>query len=416
LPAGIDCFTPELIAIISEQLGCDDILNLRLGNRFLRDSSLMFFINRFFRRRVHLLSRPSLLVLLDISRHPFFGPSIKTVVISPDHLTPDRLHDELHSSPYWDWAPDSQSAKEREEYQRRIIEQNYFQLTGLDTAYLTRISLNASNCRSVFVDDRERPWGAAITKRETGLYPSSSIESDYSKIYLRKTVLTVFTAVSASEVPITTLGIKNGNERVHVHPRMLLLPASCLDHVPWVATLTMLQLTLDPGYEDVPQIWSKPLGEFIMHFPHLECLDLYFDTRVEQPSFNVLSQAIHLPRLRSLKLAGVNCILEDLLNLFSNHRSTLREICLEIVGISSRTGGSWETLLAEIRDRIQITRFKMMQCDVDGEDVCFEEYGIDQAYVIDVMGEDPRLLDRLINGIKKGRTSPGAGTFVIDNI
>jgi hypothetical protein len=384
MPASIDCFSPELIAIIAEQLGCDDIFNLRLSTRYLRDSSLMFFINRFFRRRVHLLSRTSLLALLDISRHPFFGPSIEIVVISPDHLRPDRLHNELHCSPYWDWLPDSQSAKERREYQKRIDEQNFFRLTGLDTAYLTRIFRNATNCRSVFVDDRDRPWGAAITKRETGFYPSSSIESDYSKSYLRKTVLTVLAAMSASEVPITTFGINNGNERIHVQPRMLLLPASCLYHVPWVTTLTKLQLILDPGYEDVPQIWSKPLGEFIMLFPQLDCLDLYFDTRVEQPSFNALSQIIHLPRLRSLKLAGVNCIPEDLLNIFGNHRSTLREIFLSIVGISSRTGGSWETLLAEIRDRFQITKFTLMQCEVDGKDVCFEEYNVDQAYVIDL--------------------------------
>ncbi|CAI7667898.1 unnamed protein product [Penicillium crustosum] len=325
-------------------------------------------------------------------------------------------HNELLSLPYWYWDPHSRGAKEREEYEKRIDEQNYLRLTGLDTAYLTRVFRHATNCRSVFLDDRHQPWGAAIIKRETGLYPSSCIESDYSESYLKKAVHAVLAAMTASEVPITTFAINNGNERLHVHPKMLLPPAFYLDHVPWVATLSMLQLVLNPGYEDVPQVWSKPLGEFIMLFPKLECLDLYFDTRVEQPNFNALAQAIHLPRLRILKLAGINCLPEDLLMIFNNHRNTLREISLNVVGISSMTGGSWETLLAKIRDRFQITRFKMMQCDADGSDLCFEEYNVDRSFAIDLKGGDPRLLDRLINGIKKGPTSHEARTFVLDTI
>lgn len=74
MPAGIDSLSPELIKIIYEQLGCDDVFNLRLSTRYLRNSSLDFFIHRFFRRRVHLLSLASLLALLDISHHPLFGP------------------------------------------------------------------------------------------------------------------------------------------------------------------------------------------------------------------------------------------------------------------------------------------------------------------------------------------------------
>lgn len=297
-----------------------------------------------------------------------------------------------------------------------IDEHKNCRLAGLDIAYLTRIFRNATNCRSIFVDDRERPLGAAAIKRNTGSFPSSSRESDYSKNYLRESTLSVLAAVTASETPIATFGIKNGNKRVHVHPNMLLLPVFCLHPVTWIATLTSLQLILDPGYEDVPHMWSKPLGEFINLFPQLVDLDLYFDTRVEQPSFNALSQIIHLPRLQSLKLAGVNCIPQDLLNIFENHRSTLEEIFLDFVGISSRTGGSWETILAEIRDRFQKRRFRMMQCEVDGKDMCFEEYDVDPAYIIYVIGEDPRLLDRLMNGIKKGRTSSGARTFVIDTV
>jgi hypothetical protein len=120
------------------------------------------FTNRFFRERVHLLTQHSLLALLDISRHQLFGASIHTVVISPDHLTPNGPH----SRPSWDWDPDYQVGTNKEGYKKLLDEQMYCRFTGLDTTYLTQILKNTRNCRTLNLDDGYRPWGAAHIKRD----------------------------------------------------------------------------------------------------------------------------------------------------------------------------------------------------------------------------------------------------------
>jgi midasin (ATPase involved in ribosome maturation) len=65
--------SPELIAIIAEQLNSKDFFSFRLIARYLRDCSYAPFINRFFRRQVHLLSRYSLSALLEILLHLLFA-------------------------------------------------------------------------------------------------------------------------------------------------------------------------------------------------------------------------------------------------------------------------------------------------------------------------------------------------------
>ncbi|KAJ5593530.1 hypothetical protein N7537_010434 [Penicillium hordei] len=326
---------------------------------------------------------------------------------------PDELRDDPRSSPCWITGINSSSITDRTKYQKHLNEQNYFRFTGLDTTLLTQVLKNARNCRDIRLDDQDRPWGAAAIARNTGLYPSSNAESDYSKAYFQRAVHVVVAAMTASEAPITTLAINNGIERLHVYPSMLAFPASHLDHAPWVNTITTLELTLDPGDDVAPQAWSKPLADFIMLFRQLECLDLYFDTRVEQPAFSALSQTLELPHLRTLKLAGVDCLPEDLLRIFNKHQSTLREIFLEIIGISTSTGGSWQLLLSEVRDRLQLTRLNMTQCDVNGDDICFAEDDVDRSNIIDVIGQDPQLLDRLIKGIMKGTSGCEEKTSVI---
>ena len=162
--------------------------------------------------------------------------------------------------------------------------------------------------------------------------------------------------------------------------------------------------------------WLKCLADFIMIFPQLKCLDLHSDTRVEQHLFSALSQALELPCLQSLRLAGVDCLPEDLSRVFNSHQRSLQEISLDVIGMSTSTGGSWQTLLNEIRSRLRLKRLQMVQCDTDGHDICFEEDNVDPSNGIDVLGEDPQLLDRLIEGIRKWTPRCKDKTFVIDII
>jgi hypothetical protein len=92
MAVGIYCLSLELISMIADCLRTDDLFNFRLCSQYFKNSSLQLFTNHFFRERVHLLTQHSLLALLDILRHQLFSASIHTVVISPDHLTPNSPH------------------------------------------------------------------------------------------------------------------------------------------------------------------------------------------------------------------------------------------------------------------------------------------------------------------------------------
>ncbi|KAJ6117893.1 hypothetical protein N7523_005764 [Penicillium sp. IBT 18751x] len=411
----IDCLSLELVALIAENLESVDLLNFRLSSRHLRQGSLSCFIKRYFRERIHLLDQHSLSTLLQISSDSRLGPEIRKVVISPDHFVPNPVSDETFPPPYWMmWTSNSPGPVEKKGYEKYVDEQEYTRETGLDIAYLTQIVKNANNCQAIMLDDQNRPWGAATVNRNTGHFPTSSINWDYSRKFLKRAIHVIIAALTAGEAQTTSLELCTGLERPHVHPSMLVFPPFYLDHVPWVVTLTSLRLTMDPDYGENPDHWAKLLADFVMRFPNLDTLDLYFDTRVDKSGFHALSQILNIPHLQTLELAGIDCLPEDLFNLFHVHRNTLREIGLHIVGISTETGGSWHSVLALIRDRLNLTTLRMVDCDMDEEDICFGEGDRNISRHIQVVGGDPRPMSRLIEGLRTGAMNFAEHPYIID--
>ena len=84
MPAGIYLFplSLELMRNVAEYLDTEDLQNLRLSSRYLRDGSLYTFARRRFRHRRHVVNLESLECLPAISRHAEFGHAIRTVEIS----------------------------------------------------------------------------------------------------------------------------------------------------------------------------------------------------------------------------------------------------------------------------------------------------------------------------------------------
>ncbi|KAI2739161.1 hypothetical protein DTO013F2_9436 [Penicillium roqueforti] len=375
----IDDLSPEIIAIIAQYLESNDFFNLRLSSSYLRESTLALFIKLYFRTRTHMLSQHSLMNLLDISHHPIFSLSIRSVIITTNHLTPDGLSDEPYLPTSWTernaYFPVTINKKSYREY---YIQQNFLRQSGLDTTYLSEILANAVHCRALVLSDRDQPWGAAFLERETGVYPTSRMEQGYSKIYIQQVTHVIIAAATASGVSIETFELNAGLGRAAMDPSVLKFPELHLTRLPWAATLTSLKLLMGPDNDGDPHIWTKPLADFILLFPRLEVLDLYFDTRLQQKGFQALSQALSLPNLLILRLGNVDCLSEDLLLLFGTHRNTLREIVLNLVGIGTKTNGSWQKIVTMLRDQLQIMKLEIVGCDVDGHPICIQrsEFGL----------------------------------------
>ena len=134
--ASISSLSPELVDMITSYLESDDLSRLRLSYRSLCECSLFRFIQRYFHTRIHVLTQHSLQALLEISRHPVFGPSIRTLGVSRRFIT------------CIGWL-----APEVEGNLERVEEAQFLQDSGLITVYLTKVLANAVGCRTVMLND-----------------------------------------------------------------------------------------------------------------------------------------------------------------------------------------------------------------------------------------------------------------------
>jgi hypothetical protein len=264
---------------------------------------------------------------------------------------------------------------DEQKYEQQWNDQLYLGESGLDTAYLTHIFLNATNCKTVLISDSYRPWGAGFLKRETGVYPKSDIEHPDSRRFVRRALRVIFAAVTASGIPLEAFELRVGYGRETVSPDMLTLPEVCSNRLPFSTTLTILFLTINHETNGEPDVWARDLTNFIMLFPQLEQLVLDFDSRTDPQAIRAVSKILCLQHLLSLEIAGMDCMEGDLARLLITHKDTLRAIYLDCVGIVGKgSKGSWPSLLCKIRDQLSITCFGMTNCDPDGQRVVVIRY------------------------------------------
>lgn len=348
--ARIDGFPPEVIALIVEHLASVELFNFRLATRYLTACPQPIFIKRYFRTRLHLLTRGSLLTLLEISRNPNFGPYIQEINIITNHWIPRRsLPISAASALQLSWLSSPQGVITEIGHEKYLAEQDCFRKSGLDTTYLTQILQNASNCHTIILGGNERPWGAGIAEWEAGSFPTEGRALAIRAIH----VLTA--ALTASKAQITTLELQGNVDAPCIETNMLRLPGFCLDNdIPWIASLNRLKIDVGAHQGGNPDTWAEPLCSFIARFPRLENLNLLFSPRVEQKEFAALTRMLTLPNTRNLGLLGIHYLSEDLLSLLHKHHRTLQTVFVHLVTIDTRDGGSWQSLLAAIRDHVPL--------------------------------------------------------------
>lgn len=395
--ASIDDFSPEIIALIVEHLEIDELFNFRLATRYLAACSRPIFIQRYFHKRHHLLTRGSLVTLLEISRNPIFGPCIQEIHISTKHYIPRRtLPISAASVSQLSWLSSPHGVITEIGKKNYLFEQDWFQKSGLDTTYLTQILQNASNCHTIVLAGEQRPWGAGIPDRKAGDFPR------ISRALAMRAIHVLIAAIAASKAQITTLELNGNFDAPHIETSMLRLPGFCLDNdIPWITSLNKLNLAVGPHAGGNPDIWAEPLCNFITKFPRLEILRLEFPFSVEQKEFAALSRMLTLPKIRTLELSSVYCLSDDLLSFLYKHHSTLQAVALVMVVIDTRNGGSWQSVLAAIRDNFHLVSFRMALCHTDSDPMWFGEGDRDISNDVLVKGGDSRLFDSLINGLRR---------------
>lgn len=378
--AQLTSLSPELISMVADRLTeSEDFFNLRHSSRYIESCSKHHYLQRFFGKRRHMLSRHSLKTLGDIVSDDVFGPTLQTLVIGIDHLTDDPpLEDPLPFELWLDTRVGEKVNVNKSNYDWYLTDQNSILGSGLATAYLTSIFSKATNCNTLIIDDYYRAWGAGFLKRETGVYPTTDIGTYRfdSHEFLEKALGAIFIALTASGIHLQTLEISMGCGRIPISPEMLAFPQLQPLDFPCSSTLTQLELHIEPGHEYVLDraSWLVTLNKFINHFEHVETLSLSFESAVEFKSFHEISRVLYLPHLQNLVLSGIDCTEDDLVRLFQSHSTTLQEISLDAVNLIHE-GGSWHSIFIRIRDhlKLQLKRLNLTACCQDERDVNFLE-------------------------------------------
>ncbi|KAH8595094.1 hypothetical protein B0O99DRAFT_512714 [Bisporella sp. PMI_857] len=357
----------EVVTLLAIELETEDFLNLRLTCKDLNSKSFSQFLGCYFKIRYHMLDRQSLHNLLEVSAHPVFGPALHTLEICVDHLTedPPSYHPGTWDSPgNWQFGAESsaEAVVNKEAYKRCLEDQKHLGECGLDTVYLMRALINLSNCKTVCINDTNRPWGAASQKRQTGVFPTSSMGHVESIDYIKRTVRVVLTAIMASQVSLDLLEISPGFNREAISPEMLpLWPDICLgEPLSQLTLVTSLALMINPETHLRSNEWTQDLLNFIGLFPALKEFSLYFYGHDEDGRLGTLSTSLRLPSLRVLSITAVDCAEDDLATLFLNHKDTLREIHLDSIDIIEGKG-SWTSLECTVGEKLSIEKFSLVE-------------------------------------------------------
>lgn len=353
----------EVITLLAIELEIEDFLNLRLTCKDLNSKPFSQFLGCYFKIRYHMLERQSLHNLLEVSAHPVFGPALHTLEICVDHLTedPPSFHPGTWDSP-GNWLLGGESSVEtivnREAYERCLEDQKHLGECGLDTAYLTRALINLSNCKTVYINDTNRPWGAASQKRKTGVFPTSCMGPIESIDYFKRTIRVVLTAIIASQISLDRLEISPGFNREAISPEMLpLWPDICLGQpLSQLTHVTSLALMINPKTRLRSNEWTQDLLNFIGLFPALKEFSLCFYGRDEDGRLGSLSTSLRLQFLQVLSITAADCAEGDLATLFLNHKDTLREIHLDSIDIIGGKG-SWTSLECTVEEKLSIEKF-----------------------------------------------------------
>jgi hypothetical protein len=422
----------EILFMIAYASDTRGLCSLRLASRDLNAITLPGFSKRCFETRFVMLQQYSLDNLVDISRHPVFGPAVRTLTICIDHLTewpadtiPIYFGDSVRRHELVPWSAEqsprvSSADMDPDGYKRRLEEQKHLLESGLATIYLAEAMAALHNLRAVVVDNAYRPWGATTLTRQTGFLLTNVIVSGSSIEFVKHALRAIVTAIAANNRRLFSLDIAPASwDILHgdgIGPDMLVFPSPVVEYVrSYSISIASLTLLLCPrSRRTSPAGYVADLMGFITLFPNLRRLALEFDPRDTHSNFPELSRTLRLPHLRSLSLRSIQCTEAELAEFLLGHKSTLEHAYLSAVDIMCKREG-WQSLLTTIGDevcgegsaRLLLT---INQCLSVGQRVYYRQgQGDDAAYLETFqIGRSRQDWADTVEGIVVGRKRTGA--------
>lgn len=410
----------ELLAIIFGGLDAQGFSALRLTSKYAKLATLPAFISRYFQTRYIMLSRLSLENLVEIARHPDFGPAVRTLELCTDHFVefPDpgfytvrhegdilaaiqegryppaasvgSIDDAQSSGEEGGQSPGEESQGTDEgslssqdsheapfdkvAYTSLWEEQEHIIISGLAQAYITQALISLTNIEAVVISNMHRPWGALAHGRQTGLPPTNALE-DYEEVpFLGQVIRITLTAIATSGAALRSLAITGFTagifSRGGITPDVFRLSES---HFQYYKNLppSLTEITLSVSAEarrGAEDRWADDLSAFIGVFRQLTQLDLAIRPADFGPQVDRLKQLapkLQLPNLQSLGLYRAYCSVQDIGAFIVRHKATLQRVTLVRVRVSGGIG-HWRSLFALIRDHLPRLGLSIELCTAGG--------------------------------------------------
>lgn len=419
----------ELVGLIAQQCDSEDLFNLRQTCRWVNNQTSCIFVKTYFATRAVMLQRQSLEVLLQISRHPIFGPAVTNLVVSMQHFLDDGEIDYLidtdqimtseensrdieralrrirrgeNSDNGSDESDESHNEShdllrnqpDKEVYHRGFHDQTTLQQLGLDAAYLVSIMGYLPNCTSLEIGGDDCAWGSTLVERSCGvpLTWCTEAEADHtSTIFITRAFQLIMGAVCISNMQIQTLCVTIGD----VTDAMLALPG--LDktmlrtRIRTISYLELDELRFGDSNIEIPHLAGfLSLFSSLRHFV-LKIANDIFGARTSR----FFSNAIEIPTLEKLSLSG-GCWTESALNqLLLRHQATLKVVHLgtmDLIGEDS----NWLSILRGIKAIPSIHHIAVKYCKCHGRPLRFEDLPEEMRDEIEFVGRPKNRLDSFI--------------------
>ncbi|KAI0384213.1 hypothetical protein F5Y04DRAFT_249266 [Hypomontagnella monticulosa] len=369
----------EVLDMISDCLGAQDLGALRLTSKRLNAASLPSFSRGYFKTRYVMFSRLSLQNLIEIAQHPVFGPSVRTLEICLDRFVQNLDHrfcpakheadeivameedrpqtlvkmgsifgarssdedgrrtDERNVS-----SQDSDEASvDRAAYMFLWEEQEHEIMPELAQAYITRALIALTNVKVIIISNTHRPWGALAHNRQTGIPLTNALGDSDEWPFVGQVVDVVLTAIVTSGAAIGRLAITAGDNKEAITPDILRLTRAHLQYYGDLpSSLTELVLYIsDEGSRNSEHEWVHDLSGFIGVFRQLTYLGVVIRPHHSQFSSHMyrlkgLGTKFQVPNLQHLVLEKVYCSTEDLAAVILRHKATLQSFTLAQVVVS----------------------------------------------------------------------------------
>lgn len=396
----------EMLCSIASLLDAQDFSSFRLSSRLVHNSTISQFAAQYFKRRYIYLQRHSLEALIDIARHPVFGPTVHTLDVSIAYITddPDVWGSELRYYPEEDEVetdeeprpedpgsspgslqsedsraigatpPPERALVNTDAYNRYRNDQKYMAECGMDTAYLTLALAALPNCKTIVLSAWGRPWGARSLAKQIGLWPSTdpdTIDRGDSARHALQVLLaaTVASGISLEKLDILFIPPDSSVSRYDFVPEL----AAQQIHTRLIDLKTLCLIISSDSYH-ISNSSPGSLMQFLGLFPTVELLELRMGGRNKADFFTMVAGALHMTALCDLQLHGVNCTVNALAKLLCRHQSTLKDVLFNDVHIREDQG--WQLILYIIREKLGVIEdLLVVQCSSAGQQVRFRNPG-----------------------------------------